>query len=199
MAVLTGARGPLAAWMRRGWRCLVVAAAVSLLLAARPGESGEQEDEYAVKAAFLYNFVPFVEWPATSFDSPDAPFVVCVSGRDPFGVVLDRTLARKTVGGHPFATRRLEKGEAAEGCHVLFVPGSEEPRAGAIVDSSRRASILTVGDFFAFADEGGVIAFYLEGNRVRFAINVDSAARSNLKISAHLLALARVVRNAPGS
>ena len=198
MAVLT--RGRAAGAMRRGrLRLAALAACVLLVVPARAGEAQPQADEYAVKAAFLYNFARFVEWPAAAFESPDAALVVCVRGHDPFGVVLDQTLAGKTVGGHSFATRRIESQEPADGCHILFVPASERRRAGAVVYASQPASILTVGDFDAFADEGGVIAFYLENNRVRFAINVDSAARSNLKISALLLALARVVRSDPGS
>jgi hypothetical protein len=199
VAVLT--RGRAAGRGRRGGlRLAALAACVVLFMAAaRAGEARPQADEYAVKAAFLYNFVRFIEWPSTAFTAPDAPFVVCVAGRDPFGAALNRTLLGKNVAGHPFATRQLANDEQADGCHVLFVARSEKHRAGALADDGRRRSILTIGDFDSFASEGGVIAFYLNDNRVRFAINVDSAAGSGLKISANLLALARIVRESPGS
>jgi len=199
MAVLTRGRATGSAWRGRLRLAALAACVVLLVAAARPGEARPQADEYAVKAAFLYNFVRFVEWPSTAFSAPGAPFVVCVAGRDPFGVALNRTLLGKNVEGHPFATRRLADDERADGCHVLFVARSEKHRAGALADDGRRQSILTIGDFDSFADEGGVVAFYLDDNRVRFAINVDSAARSGLKVSANLLALARVVRDPPGS
>src|SRR6185436_19461055 len=81
--------------------------------------------EYEVKAAFLYNFARFVEWPADALGPPQAPFVVAVLGTDPFGDVLDRTMAGKTVAGHPVQVRRLDDPEAAGHAHILFICSSE--------------------------------------------------------------------------
>jgi hypothetical protein len=148
--------------------------------------------EYEVKAAYLYNFARFVEWPRESLGAPDAPFVVGVLGEDPFGDVLDKTMAGKRVWGHPVAVRRLDDPEDAARCHMLFVSASERDRLRTIVKAASQ-STLTVGETDEFARVGGMITFRVDERRVRFQINPARAGQARLKVSSQLLKLATIV------
>jgi hypothetical protein len=145
-----------------------------------------------VKAAYLYNFARFVEWPREALGGPDAPFVVGVLGEDPFGDVLDRTMAGKRIWGHPVTVRRLDDPEDAPRVHLLFVSASERDRLRTIVKAAGR-STLTVGESDAFAREGGMITFRVDERRVRFQINPARTEQARLKVSSQLLKLATIV------
>lgn len=155
----------------------------------------DSPSEYQVKAAFLFNFAKFVEWPADAFASSQAPFVICVLGEDPFGPMLDATLAGKTMGTHPVLLRRIKEHSDARRCHIVFVSSSESRNFAAVVDSVRGFAVLLVGDTDGFAAAGGSIEFTLEGNHVRFLINPDAAQRAGLMLSSKLLMLARIVHD----
>ena len=159
-----------------------------MLLNAQAQASGE----YAVKAAFLYNFARFVEWPGDALGN--GPLLVGVVGDDPFGSSIDQTVAGKNVNGHPIAVRRLRWGQNLRQCHILFISSSEAKRLPQILESLRGASVLTVGDIEHFDRQGGVVRFLIEDGKVRFEINVDAADQAGLKISSKLLALAKIVR-----
>jgi hypothetical protein len=159
-----------------------------------PRARAQSLSEYQVKAAFLYNFAKFVEWPPNLFNDPRDPFVLCVAGDDPFGNLLDGIVLGKTANGHPLAVRRLRREQEARSCQILFVSSSERNRLRPVLKSLRGASVLTVGETDGFAQEGGMINLTLEDNRVHFEINVAAAERAGLKISSKLLSLARVVR-----
>jgi uncharacterized protein DUF4154 len=150
--------------------------------------------EYEVKAVFLYNFAKFVEWPPDPPADVSDPFVIGIVGRDPFGDALEQTLRRKTLNGRPLAIKRFKDRQAARGCRVLFISASERKHLNALLTSLHGDPVLTVGDNESFAKAGGVIAFTLEDNRVRFEINVDAAQRAGLRISSKLLSLAKIVR-----
>jgi len=145
--------------------------------------------EYQVKAAFLYNFVKFVEWQAAPAE-PAGPVTLCVLGRDPFGEALDRVVDSKTVNGRTIAIRRTHDLAAARSCQVLFVSSSEAGRLGEITKAVSGFSILTVSEIDRFSERGGIITFLMDGQRVRFEINPRAAARAGLKISSKLLQLA---------
>lgn len=147
--------------------------------------------DYEVKAAFLYNFAKFVEWPEPA--SPGAPLVVTVLGDDPFGPVLDRTLAGRTAQERTLVARRISRAEDAEPSQILFVGASEEPRLPQILSVLEGRSVLTVSEMDGFAERGGMIGFRTEGSRVRFDINLQQATRARLRISAELLQMARIV------
>lgn len=153
----------------------------------------EPPTEYQIKAAFLYNFAKFVEWPADTFADPHAPLVLGIVGEDPFGSALDKLAVDKTVNGRGLVIKRLKQGPDLRNCHILFVSSSERKRIPQILGSLQGASVLTVGETERFAQSGGVIDFILEENKVRFEINSDAAARARLNISSKLLALARMV------
>jgi hypothetical protein len=150
--------------------------------------------EYEVKAAFLYNFAKFVEWPPNLAANAHDPFVIGIVGRDPFGDAVEQTLLRKTLNGRPLAVQRVKREEEARGCQILFVSPSERKRLKALLANLQGNPVLTVGDVENFCKSGGMIAFTLEDNRVRFEINVDAAQRVGLRISSRLLSLAKVVR-----
>ena len=149
-----------------------------------------QHSEYAVKAAFLYNFAKFAEWPEVSFASEDGPFVVGVVGEDPFGGVLERTLTDKTLKGREVKVVRFAKPvEALRTCHILFVGKDTKKRLKEVIAQIDGASVLTVGEMGGFIAAGGMINFVLVEGRVRFAINWVKAKKVGLKVSAKLLKL----------
>jgi YfiR/HmsC-like len=157
-------------------------------LGSRAGAEG-QAGEYELKAAFLYNFAKFVEWPSDGGGS------ICLGivGPDPFGPTLERLLAGKTVHERPLAIRRFASADAVEPCHLLFVSAAAAATYPAAIWT--RTGVLAVGEGDAFLATGGVIAFTKEGNKLRFTINAGAADRAQLKLSSQLLKLAvRVVK-----
>ena len=170
------------------WSSLVCAVGAPL---AWP--QSESHSEYQVKAAFLYNFAKFVEWPSDAFPDPKSPFVFGIVGDDPFDGELNGMISEKSLSGRRFVVHRFRRGEDLRQCHVLFISSSEKKFLTQILDSVRGSSILTVADTDGFARQGGIIGLVLEENRVRLEINPRVAERSHLKISSKLLALARIV------
>ena len=149
--------------------------------------------EYQVKAAYLFNFLKFVEWPEDAFPDPLAPIVIGISGDDPFGNALPQVIIGKTVQGRDLVIHKYHSGEDMRGAHILFIGPSEKKRLPQILSSLRGSSVLTVADTEGFLEAGGMIQFLSENNRVRFAINVDATSRAKLKMSSKLLSLAKVV------
>jgi hypothetical protein len=155
----------------------------------------QDASEYQVKAAFLYNFAKFVEWPGNAGANPDAPVVIGVLGRDPFGREIDRAVEGKTVNGRRLMIKRFSSLEAYEYCHILFISSSERNNLPQIIAAVRNSSVLTVSETDRFAHIGGIINFVTIENRIRFEINQAAAERAGLKISSKLLSLGRVVRS----
>lgn len=151
--------------------------------------------EYQVKAAYLYNFSRFVEWPNSTFEKSESAFVIGVLGEDPFGTMLDSLVQGESVQGRRLVIRRLASREEAVKCQILFVSDSEEGRLSEILKELAGKSILTVSDIRSFTRLGGAIRFTVEGNRVRFEINVAAAQRARLSVSSQLLKLARIVES----
>lgn len=169
------------------WALAVLSAAVlSLATVGAAGAAGSLEA--AVKATYLYKFVPFVEWPSAAFSSPTQPVVLCVLGGDPFGAVLDQAVRGQKVGARSIAVRRLTRAEKATGCHVLYLSAPRAPAAAEAIHSAHGAPVLTVTDQADGA--GGIVNFVLRDNRVRFTINSRAAAENGLTISSKLLSLA---------
>lgn len=158
-------------------------------------QAPDRAPEYQVKAAFLYNFARFIEWPASAFDSPTAPFVIGVVGRDPFGHYLDEISKGKVGANRPIAIRRFNRGETPEGCHIVFICHSEKDRTSELVSVYRGKPVLTVAEEVDFCSLGGGIGLYPENNRLRFEINLAATDRAQLKVSAQLLKLAKVTRD----
>jgi hypothetical protein len=152
--------------------------------------------EYEVEAAYLSHFGGFVQWPARVGSAND-PFYVCVLGQDVFGPLLDAALKGETIGGAPMAARRLTGVEESAGCRILFIRTSKDSQMTASLAALGKSNILTVSDLPGFTRRGGMIQFVLEGNRVRFEINLAAAQRAGLTLSSELLKLAVAIRRAP--
>jgi len=170
---------------------IAMIAACTMASAAEP----PPPTEYQIKAAFLYNFAKFVEWPATALRDPGAPIIVAVLGEDPFGADLEQTLNGKSAGGRRVLVRRFKGVRDLEFCHILFISPSEKEHLRETLRALKNSNILTVGESDGFARLGGMINFIPEENRVRFEINIDAADRAGLKISSKLLKLAKIIRD----
>jgi hypothetical protein len=169
----------------------------ALQLRAQGPAPGPAFDEYQVKAAFLYNFAKFVEWPLGTFATPSEPIVICIVGQDPFGSTLDDMVQGKKIGDRFFAVRRLQDAQQASKCQILFIGAGEWKRTRALLDAMKGAAILTVGETDDFTSFGGVVGFKLDGPRVRLQIAPDAGERSRLRISSKLLSLAEIVKRQP--
>ncbi|MBI2834126.1 MAG: YfiR family protein [Acidobacteria bacterium] len=170
----------------------VVAGVMVLLSAGRPGPARAEPssaEEYAIKAAYLYQFAKFVEWPEPAGQAVR----IGVVGDDPFGRTLDRVVAGKTVQGRPVTIVRRTLDESFDDCQMLFISYSEATRIRQILRRLDRRAVLTISEGERFAQVGGMIAFVLEENRVRFHVNPAAIDRAGLKVSSKLLQVATVV------
>jgi hypothetical protein len=150
--------------------------------------------EYRVKAAFVYNFAKFVEWPPEAFAYDTAPLVIGIVGEDPFGNAIDQLTSGKTINGRSLTIRRLKRGQDLKACHILFISSSERNRLPEILLSLKGASVLTIADMDHFSQRGGMIGFLTEDDKVRFEINAQAANWARLRISSKLLTLAKNVK-----
>jgi hypothetical protein len=174
--------------IRRRWMTCVAAA---LLLASAPATAQRPDSsEAAVKAAFLYNFTKFVEWPDPAFPQPSAPFVVCAFADAAFRKELETILQNEQVRGRAisFAPASLDD---PRGCHLAYFAQGDVERQGKMLHAVSRLPVLTVGEGRRFLEQGGLIAFMLENDRVRFAISRRAADAAGLTVSSKLLRVAR--------
>lgn len=154
----------------------------------------EVAKEYQVKAAFLYNFTKYVEWPDRCFAAADAPFVIGVIGRNPFGGELEKLVRGRSVAGRSIVAVQLTAIDPTTTLHLLFVATGEEKKIEPHMATLRRAGVLTVGESDRFTAIGGIVTFIRREDQVRFEIDAASAGTSGLKVSAQLLKLATAVR-----
>jgi len=174
-----------------GWRLL--AAAWLATLACLPAWPAVPATEYQVKAAYLFNFGQFVEWPAGSFEKPGAPFVIGILGDDPFGDVIDNVVRGESLAGHPLEVRRYRNPEDIDDCNILFISRGEAPRLQRTLQALRGRHILTVTDFTGDESRAAIIVLLTENNRIRMRINVAEARANDLVISSKLLRPAEVI------
>jgi len=167
---------------------LVVAIAVAALGA---GTLRAQDLEYPVKAAFLYNFLSFIEWSPAPAGSAVAPFRVCIIGADPFGKTLDDMVKGERVGHRPIEVARPADEEAAATCQVVFVARTDDARLPTIVRMAAGKGVLIVGETAKVLPACGAIAFVQEGERLRFDVNINAIRRQGLRASSKLLRVAR--------
>ena len=174
--------------------CVVLGAAGVSLGTLPPAAAAEPAREYLIKAAFLYNFAKFTEWPAAAL--PDESSVqVCVLGDDPFGPALE-SIDGKPIKGRALVVQRITAAEAARGCHVVFVSASEQERLTSVLQALDELPILTIADMPEFTRAGGIITLKTnQQQQVRFEINVAEAKRAGLRLSARLLNLAELTPN----
>jgi len=170
---------------------------LALMLCLAQGASagfvqGKPSLEYQVKAAFLFNFTRFIRWPATAYTSPDAPFVIGISGSDPFGTYLDDLVNDEEIDGHRIVVRRYAEGQDIGGCQLLFINWNDEAKEKAVLAQASRQNILTVGDANNFIRAGGMLHFYKEENKVKMEIKLAAVKAAQLDISSKLLQVAKV-------
>jgi hypothetical protein len=148
-------------------------------------------NEYDLKAAFLFNFTRFVEWPR---GAPDVPFCIGVAGQDPFHGALEQAVTGRSAAGRAIVVRRLRTGDEAA-CEMLFIAGTDLYKARTMLVRLRGSPVLTVGEAPGFCRAGGIIEFSVQDRRVRLSVNLDAAQRAHLQISSKLLGVASVVRD----
>ena len=169
--------------LRTAGSFLFVLAAGGLFCGMAAAQS-DQPSEYAVKAAFLFNFTKFVEWPEKAFNGPQAPIVIGIIGDDPFGDSLMRIVAGQKAQGRAILIAKYRRGDDLRRSQILFISASERLRSAEILASLQDASVLTVSDIDGFAEAGGTMQFVVQENRVRFVVNLDAATQSKLRVSA---------------
>ena len=188
MVFLTHLPKPFAKSIVIGLLCVLISG-----LSIRPVFS--QAGEYDLKAAFLYNFTQFVQWPDNAFSAPDTPFQLCIVGEDPFGRILDDTVTSEFVNNHPIVVRRIQDIENTTACHMIFVASKTGIPFEAVVQRVADQPVLLVGELPDFAQRGGTIGFQIVNRRIRLEVNLEAARVSNLKISSKLLRLSTIVNN----
>ena len=150
-------------------------------------------DEYQVKAAYMYNFAKFVDWPAGALGSPTQPIAFCVLGQTPLSQALRDTLSGKVVDQRPLVFRQLSDSKLASKCQALFIGAADKKQMRQALDEVKSLSVLTVGEVENFTDDGGIVRFLLEAGRVRLEFNLEAAGEARLRISSRLLSLGRAV------
>ena len=189
MAVLTRA------WIVPGLR---VAAAIAsalccgALTASRARAQSASASE--VKAAFVYNFAKFSEWPPDALPE-QMPLLLCVTGDDELEGALRKAVQGQTIGGRPLAVRHVDLDASMRHCHVVYGSRLDLGHVRQLLDLIKDAPVLSVSDVGSFANQGGVAELYKEGDKMRFAVNLESAQRAHLRLSSKLLSLARIVKD----
>ena len=160
--------------------------------AAVPAYAQREAPEASVKAAFLYKFANYVEWPAAAFASSSAPLVIGVAGADEIAADLERITPGRSVGTHAVTVRRVREGEPLRGVHILFI-GHDAGAAQALLRAAREQGVLTVTETERGLEMGSAINFVTAGERVGFEVSLDAAEKSGHRISSRMLAVARRV------
>ena len=183
-------------------RRLAAGALAAALLAGTVGgavpAAAQPLGEYQVKAAFLFHFTNFVEWPAEAFASPTSPFRICVVGHDPFDGALASIVAGETAGGRRLVAERHTTPERAGGCQIVFLSAREDAETLARLPSAGAGHRLIVGESEAALRHGAHFRFRLAADRVRLGVSMPALERSRLRVSSKLLRLAEVERPARG-
>ncbi len=160
---------------------------------ANPAVAQSKGDEYRLKAAFLFHFTQLVDWPPDAFGSDSDPVTLCTVGEDPFHGDLDAAVEGKSIGARPLRVRHFKQPQDIQGCQLLFVGNRDSARISALLVGLKDSPVLTVGEADDFVKEGGMIGFFIENDKIRFDINLQSAEHAKLRISSRLLLLARKV------
>jgi hypothetical protein len=183
--------------LTRRARCLPCAVLTVFVLGLTPTAvlaGGDSVSVSALKAAFLLNFAKFSEWPADAL-APGQRLAMCVVGDAAIADALSQTIKGHPIDGHELDVTILKSDAATTGCHLLYVSVSELKRSSAMLMSLKGAAMFTVSDADTFAQSGGVAQLIVEGDHMRFAINLEAAQRVRIRISSKLLALAKIVKD----
>jgi hypothetical protein len=162
----------------------------SPLPAQKPGSR-----EYQLKAVFLFNFTQFVDWPSSSFGSEDSPLVIGVIGENPFGNFLEQTVSGENKNGHPVVVQYYQDEEEALSCHILFINTKEPKKHREVIAAMRGKNILTVSDVPDFTNQGGIVRFFTNNNKIKLQINLDACRATDIVPSSKLLRLAEIIES----
>ncbi|WP_161630590.1 YfiR family protein [Pseudoduganella violaceinigra] len=176
------------------WVALLLAALWPLFAHAQSNAALERQ----VKAAYLYKFAGFVEWPEGSFARPDSPVVIGVAGADALAEQLEQTVAGHSANGRPLQVRRIKRGDSLAGIHMLFISSLDKAHAQELLAASRGQPVLTVTDADETYGLGSMINFLIADERLRFEVSLKHAAVARLKISARMLSAAFRVQQVAG-
>ena len=173
------------------WKALVAGLLLSFCGSRLAGAQAVSEDQ--VKAAYLYNFAKFVEWPAGTFASPSDPIRLCILNSRSFQAQLNKIAGDRQIAGHPVLVIFVQNAKQARGCHELFIYSSQSQEVLQIIDALRGTSVLTVGETNSFVEQGGMINFMVQGDHVQFQVNQKAALQAGLRMNSQLLSVARRV------
>jgi hypothetical protein len=173
-------------------------AAVSITLLCGCIAAAQSAPETTLKAGYLYNLAKFTEWPADGLPA-GTTLTFCVAGDAAVAQRLDQTVARRRIAGHPMHVRQVTPDGALRSCHIVYAAHIDAKAAAQVLDAVKGSTVMTVSDLDRFAELGGTAHLYIEDGRMKFAINVDSAQRSRLHLSAQLLSLAKIVKDDPNA
>ncbi len=183
--------------MLRRYRCVCLCLLLALWVVFSSALVARAESPaptmHQVQAAFLFNFAKFVTWPDDAFRRSEDSLIIGVLGEDPFGAVLEETVRDKTIMGKKLAVKRFVRVQDAVKSHILFLSSSEESQLLPMLKVLEKTTVLTVSDMEEFAERGGMVAFTVEDQKVRFNVNVEAVERAGLKMGSQLLKLARIV------
>ena len=175
------------------WLTALVIVGILFGVSGLPAQKSKPQ-EYEVKATYLYNFARFVQWPSSSAAAKSDSFAICVLGEDPFGRALDTIVAGESIDGKAALAKRVSKPQDAVSCRVLYISSSEDSRLKEVLAALDKSGVLTVSDIPQFSRRGGMIQFVLDGNSVRFEVNLTAAESAGLTLSSELLKVAVTVR-----
>lgn len=194
--LMRGAPGPgFRSRLCRGLVCAAVFAVITGWPAWNAwGQDVQGALEQRVKAAFLYQFAGYVEWPPATFAQTDTPVTIGVIGAEPLATELSQVVTGRTIAGRTVTVRRIKAGESLAGVHILFIGKAEATRLVQLSQTAQPRSILTVTETDGALAQGSVINFVIAERRVRFEVALDTAEKSRLKLSSRLLAVAQDVR-----
>jgi hypothetical protein len=175
------------------WRAVLLCAAA---LAASSAGAAEEAPllEQRVKAAFLYQFASYVEWPRQAFAQADTPVTIAVMSAETLAAELEQLVTGRTVGGRPVAVKQVRPGDSLAGVHILFIGGAESARLAQIAQAPKPRPMLTVTESDGALSQGSMINFVIVDRRVRFEVGLDSAEKHGLRLSSRLLAVAQQVK-----
>jgi len=185
------------AYSKRCLKRLLIKTATFLCMLAFYSNASANSTEYRIKAAYLYQFTKFTQWPAHLFSEKDAPIRICILGKNPFGTLLDN-FTRKTSQQRTLTITYLSSFQNLSNCHVIFISKSEENRLTQILRKVENSPILTVSDIDNFVQRGGIIGFIPRHKKVKIAINVRASRTAGAKLSSKLLEVATLVHNRTG-
>jgi hypothetical protein len=183
--------------LRRGstaWRRSAAAVAAAAIALAGTGARAQDVTEPSLKAAFIYNFAKFTEWPADVLSGP-TPFSACVLGDAPIGDALERSVKGRQLAGHGITVQRVAPDGPLKSCHLLYISGLKAGQIAGIVDAIKGAPVLTISDVDDFARMGGIAHVFVENGKMRFDLNLELAKRARLQLSSKLLVLAARVHD----